>query len=144
MKILIVQSNTLKELETWNSQFYTTFNNSIEKVKTSKKEDLINELKEYFEKIKPFIDYKTIEKLIKNTIDTNDNKTIEEIFKNNELEKILKLTGSKYMRIAVVFTYILTSNEIKDSISNSIEHIELELIKKLDEIKKFKSFIEKL
>lgn len=144
MKILIVQSNTLKELETWNSQFYTTFNNSIEKVKTSKKEDLINELKEYFEKIKPFIDYKTIEKLIKNTIDTNDNKTIEEIFKNNELEKILKLTGSKYMKIAVVFTYILTSNEIKDSISNSIEHIELELIKKLDEIKKFKSFIEKL
>ena len=134
----------MKELETWNSQFYTTFNNSIEKVKTSKKEDLINELKEYFEKIKPFIDYKTIEKLIKNTIDTNDNKTIEEIFKNNELEKILKLTGSKYMKIAVVFTYILTSNEIKDSISNSIEHIELELIKKLDEIKKFKSFIEKL
>lgn len=144
MKILIVQSNTLKELETWNSQFYTTFNNSIEKVKTSKKEDLINELKEYFEKIKPFIDYKTIEKLIKNTLDTNDNKIIEEIFKNNELEKILKLTGSKYIRIAVVFTYILTSNEIKDSISNSIEHIELELIKKLDEIKKFKSFIEKL
>lgn len=144
MKILIVQSSTLKDFETWNSQFYTIFNNSIEKVKTSKKEDLINELKEYFEKIKPFIDYKTIEKLIKNTLDTNDNKIIEEIFKNNELEKILKLTGSKYMRIAVVFTYILTSNEIKDSISNSIEHIELELIKKLDEIKKFKSFIEKL
>lgn len=144
MKILIVQSNTLKEFKTWNSQFYTTFNNSIEKVKTSKKEDLINELKEYFEKIKPFINYKTIENLTKNALSSSDNKTIEEIFKNNELEKILKLTGSKYIRIAVVFTYILTSNEIKDSISNSIEHIELELIKKLDEIKKFKSFIEKL
>ena len=144
MKILIVQSSTLKDFETWNSQFYTTFNNSIEKVKTSKKEDLINELKEYFEKIKPFINYKTIENLTKNALSSSDNKTIEEIFKNNKLEKILKLTGSKYIRIAVAFTYILTSNEIKDSISNSIEHIELELIKKLDEIRKFKSFIEKL
>ena len=145
MKTFIVQkSSTLQTFDTWNSQFYVLFNDTIEKVKTSSKEDLFNELEEAFIKVKPFIDFKKIENLVKNSLSLSDQKILKESFEKDTLKDVFELRGSTYHRIAVVLSYILTSSEIKNSITNSLDNIELELRKKLEEIEQFKSYINKL
>ena len=145
MKTFIVQkSSTLQTFDTWNAQFYVLFNETIEKVKTLSKEDLFNELEEAFVKVKPFIDFREIENSIKNSLSLSDQKILKESFDKDTLKDVFELRCSTYYRIAVVLSYILTSNEIKNSISNSLDNIELELRKKLDEIEQFKSYINKL
>ena len=145
MKTFIVQkSSTLQTFDTWNAQFYVLFNETIEKVKTSSKEDLFNELEETFIKVKPFIDFKKIENLVKNSLSLSDQKILKESFEKDTLKDVFELKGSTYYRIAVVLIYILTSSEIKNSITNSLGNIELELRKKLEEIEQFKSYINKL
>lgn len=145
MKTFIVQkSSTLQTFDTWNAQFYVLFNETIEKVKTSSKEDLFNELEETFIKVKPFIDFKKIENLVKNSLSLSDQKILKESFEKDTLKDVFELKGSTYYRIAVVLSYILTSSEIKNSITNSLGNIELELRKKLEEIEQFKSYINKL
>ena len=145
MKTFIVQkSSTLQTFDTWNAQFYVLFNDTIEKVKTSSKEDLFNELEEAFIKVKPFIDFKKIENSVKNSLSLYDQKILKESFKKDTLKDVFELRGSMYYRIAVVLSYILISSEIKNSITNSLENIESELRKKLDEIEQFKSYINKL
>ena len=145
MKTFIVQkSSTLQTFDTWNAQFYVLFNETIEKVKTSSKEDLFNELEEAFVKVKPFIDFKKIENSVKNSLSVSDQKILKESFEKDTLIDVFELRGSRYYRIAVVLSYILTSSEIKNSITNSLDNIELELRKKLDEIEQFKSYISKL
>ena len=145
MKTFIVQkSSTLQTFDTWNAQFYVLFNDIIEKVKTSSKEDLFNELEEAFIKVKPFIDFKKIENSVKNSLSVSDQKILKESFEKNTPTDVFELRGSTYYRIAVVLSYILTSSEIKNSITNSLDNIELELRKKLDKIEQFKSYINKL
>lgn len=145
MKTFIVQkSSTLKTFDTWNAQFYVLFNETIEKVKTSSKEDLFNESEEAFIKVKPFIDFKKIENSVKNSLSLSDQKILKESFEKDTLKDVFELRGSTYYRIAVVLSYILTSSEIKNSITNSLDNIELELRKKLEEIEQFKSYINKL
>ena len=145
MKTFIVQkSSTLQTFDTWNAQFYVIFNETIEKVETSSKEDLFNELEETFIKVKPFIDFKKIENLVKNSLSLSDQKIVKESFEKDTLKDIFELKGSTYYRIAVVLSYILTSSEIKNSITNSLDNIELELRKKLEEIEQFKSYINKI
>ena len=145
MKTFIVQkSSTLQTFDTWNAQFYVLFNETIEKVKTSSKEDLFNELEEAFIKVKPFIDFKKIENSVKNSLSLSDQKIVKESFEKDTLKDVFELRGSTYYRIAVVLSYILTSSEIKNSITNSLDNIELELRKKLEEIEQFKSYINKL
>ena len=145
MKTFIVQkSSTLQTFDTWNAQFYVLFNDTIEKVKTLSKEDLFNELEEAFIKVKPFIDFKKIENSVKNSLSVSDQKILKESFEKDTLAAVFNLKGSTYYRIAVVLSYILTSSEIKNSITNSLDNIELELRKKLDEIEQFKSYISKL
>ena len=145
MKTFIVQkSSTLQTFDTWNAKFYVLFNETIEKVKTSSKEDLFNELEEAFIKVKPFIDFKKIENSVKNSLSLSDQKILKESFEKDTLKDVFELKGSTYYRIAVVLSYILTSNEIKNSISNSLDNIESELRKKLEEIEQFKSYINKL
>ena len=145
MKTFIVQkSSTLQTFDTWNAQFYVLFNDTIEKVKTSSKEDLFNELEEAFVKVKPFVDFKKIDNLVKNSLSVYDQKILKESFENDTLKDVFNLKGSIYYRIAVALSYILTSNEIKNSISNSLENIESELRKKLEEIEQFKIYINKL
>ena len=145
MKTFIVQkSSTLQTFDTWNAQFYVLFNETIEKVKTSSKEDLFNELEEAFIKVRPFLDFRKIEKSIKNSLSLSDQKILKESFENDTLKDVFELKGSTYYRIAVVLSYILTSSEIKNSITNSLENIESELRKKLEEIEQFKKYIEKL
>ena len=109
----------MQTFDTWNTQFYVLFNDTIEKVKTSSKEDLFNELEEAFIKVKPFIDFKKIENSVKNSLSVSDQKILKESFEKNTLADVFELRGSTYYRIAVVLSYILTSNEIKNSISNS-------------------------
>ena len=145
MKTFIVQkSSTLQTFNTWNAQFYILFNDTIEKVKTSSKEDLFNELEEAFVKVKPFVDFRKIENSVKNSLSLSDQKILKESFEKDTLKDVFELRGSTYYRIAVVLSYILTSSEIKNSITNSLNNIELELRKKLDEIEQFKSYINKL
>ena len=145
MKTFIVQkSSTLQTFDTWNAQFYVLFNDTIEKVKTSSKEDLFNELEEAFVKVKPFVDFREIENSIKNSLSLSDQKILKESFEKDTLKDVFELKGSTYYRIAVVLSYILTSSEIKNSITNSLNNIELELRKKLEEIEQFKSYINKL
>ena len=145
MKTFIVQkSSTLQTFDTWNAQFYVLFNETIEKVKTSSKEDLFNELEEAFIKVKPFIDFKKIENLVKNSLSLYDQKIVKESFEKDTLKDVFELKGSTYYRIAVVLSYILTCGEIKNSITNSLDNIELKLRKKLEEIEQFKSYINKL
>ena len=145
MKTFIVQkSSTLQTFDTWNAQFYVLFNDTIEKVKTSSKEDLFNELEEAFVKVKPLVDFRKIENSIKNSLSISDQKILKESFEKDTLKDVFELRGSTYYRIAVVLSYILTSGEIKNSITNSLDNIELELRKKLEEIEQFKSYINKL
>ena len=145
MKTFIVQkSSTLQTFDTWNAQFYVLFNDTIEKVKTLSKEDLFNELEEAFIKVKPFVDFRKIENSVKNSLSLSDQKILKESFEKNTLTDVFELRGSTYYRIAVVLSYILTSSEIKNSITNSLDNIELELRKKLDEIEQFKNYINKL
>ena len=145
MKTFIVQkSSTLQTFDTWNAQFYVLFNDTIEKVKTSSKEDLFNELEEAFVKVKPLVDFRKIENSIKNSLSISDQKILKESFEKDTLKDVFELRGSTYYRIAVVLSYILTSGEIKNSITNSLDNIELELRKKLEEIEQFKSYISKL
>lgn len=145
MKTFIVQkSSTLQTFDTWNAQFYVLFNEIIDKVKTSSKEDLFNELEESFIKVKPFVDFRKIENSVKNSLSLSDQKILKESFEKDTLKDVFELIGSTYYRIAVVLSYILTSSEIKNSITNSLDNIELELRKKLDEIEQFKSYINKL
>ena len=81
MKTFIVKkSSTLQACDTWNAQFYGLFNETIEKVKTSSKKYLFNELEETFIKVKPFIDFKKIENLVKNSLSLSDQKILKESF----------------------------------------------------------------
>lgn len=141
LNFTIQQLNTLTKCNTWNAVFYTTFDKHLNRVLTTDKVVLVNELNMMLPIIRPFLTVNQVKESVNRAISNTDILKIEKILSEESLNLVLLLPRDEYIRITTIFDYILTSEKYLNLAKNSYEAIEKELEIKLANLKNAKTYL---